>query len=73
MEQQELELQAKQQQMDASKELLKIQQERLKLESDVALHKAELALKEEAQTDKVSSDDMKNMIQAVDKIAKING
>ena len=73
MEQQELELQAKQQQMDASKELLKIQQERLKLEADVALHKAELALKEEAQTDKVSSDDMKNMIQAVDKIAKING
>ena len=73
MEQQELALQAKQQEMDASKELLKIQQERLKLESDVALHKAELALKEEAQTDKVSSDDMKNMIQAVDKIAKING
>ena len=59
--------------MDASKELLKIQQERAKLEADVALHKAELALKEEAQTDKVSSDDMKNMIQAVDKIAKING
>ena len=45
----------------------------MKLQADVALHKAELALKEEAQTDKVSADDMKNMIQAVDKIAKING
>ena len=73
MEQQELELQHKQQQMDASKELLKIETERAKLQADVALHKAELALKEEAQTDKVSADDMKNMIQAVDKIAKING
>jgi hypothetical protein len=73
MEQQELALQAKQQEMDASKELLKIEQERMKLQADVAIHKAELALKEEAQTDKVSAEDMKNMINAVDKIAKING
>ena len=73
MEQQELALQQKQQEMDASKELLKIEQERMKLQADVAIHKAELALKEEAQTDKVSAEDMKNMINAVDKIAKING
>ena len=43
------------------------------LEADVALHRAELQLKEEAQTDKANSDDMKNMVSAVDKIAKING
>jgi hypothetical protein len=73
MEQQELELQRTKQEMEASKDLLRIQQERAQLQADVALHKAELALKEEAQTDKVSADDMKNMIQAVDKIAKING
>jgi len=73
MEQQELALQQKQQEMDASKELLKIEQERMKLQADVAIHRAELALKEEAQTDKVSAEDMKNMINAVDKIAKING
>ena len=73
LEQQELALQAKQQELDSAKDLLKIQQERMKLEADVALHKAELQLKEEAQTDKANSDDMKNVIQAVDKMAKMNG
>ena len=73
MEQQELALQAKEQELDASKELLKIQQERAKLEADVALHTAELQLKEKAQNDKIDSEQMKNMVNAVDKIAKING
>jgi hypothetical protein len=72
-EQQELELQRKQQELDSAKELLKIQQERAKLEADIALHTAELQLKEEAQTDKANSEDMKNMIQAVDKMARANG
>ena len=73
LEQQELALQAKQQELDSAKDLLKIQQERMKLEADVALHKAELQLKEEQQTDKANSDDMKNVINAVDKMAKMNG
>ena len=72
-EQQELELQRKQQELDSAKELLKIQQERAKLEADIALHTAELQLKEEAQTDKANSEDMRNMIQAVDKMARANG
>ena len=72
-EQQELELQRKQQELDSARELLKIQQERAKLEADIALHTAELQLKEEAQTDKANSEDMKNMIQAVDKMARANG
>ena len=73
MEQQELALQAKEQELEASKELLKIQQERAKLEADIALHTAELQLKERAQNDKIDSEQMKNMVNAVDKIAKING
>lgn len=73
LEQQELALQAKEQELEASKELLKIQQERAKLEADVALHTAELQLKERAQNDKLDSEQMKNMVNAVDKIAKING
>ena len=73
MEQQELALQAKEQELDASKELLKIQQERAKLEADVMLHTAELELKEKAQNDKIDSEQMKSMVNAVDKIAKING
>jgi hypothetical protein len=72
-EQQELELQRKQQELDSARELLKIQQERAKLEADIALHTAELQLKEEAQTDKANSEDMRNMIQAVDKMARANG
>ena len=73
IEQQELALQAKEQELEASKDLLKIQQERAKLEADVALHTAELKLKEQAQNDKLDSEQMKNMVNAVDKIAKING
>ena len=73
LEQQELALQQKQQQIDAARDLLKVQQERAKLDADIALHTAELQLKEEQQTDKANSEDMKNMIQAVDKMARANG
>ena len=71
-EQQQLALDKQQQEIDSAKELLKIQQERAKLEADIRLKEIELKLKEEAQTDQANSNDMKDMIQAVDKIAKIN-
>ena len=71
-EQQELELQRKQQELDSAKELLKIQQERAKLEADVMLHSAEIAQKERANDDKNTTDDLKSMINAVDKIANIS-
>ena len=73
MEQQELELQRKQQEIDAAKDMLKIQQERAKLQADVALHEAEIAQKANMNRDKVSNDDMKNMISVVDKLAKVQG
>jgi len=73
MEQQELELDRKQQELDSAKELLKIQTERAKLEADIALHTAELAQKAQTNQDKVSNDDMKNMISVVDKLAKVQG
>ena len=72
MEQQQLELDKQQQELDSSKELLKIQTERAKLEADVALHTAELKIKEQAQADKVSNEDMKNVLNAVDKLAKVS-
>ena len=72
MEQQELALQAKQQELDSAKEMLKIQQERAKLEADVMLHSAEIAQKAQANDDKNTTDDLKSMIQAVDKIANIS-
>jgi hypothetical protein len=72
MEQQELALQQKQQELDSAKELLKIQQERAKLEADVMLHSAEIAQKAQANDDKNTTDDLKSMIQAVDKIANIS-
>ena len=72
MEQQELELQRKQQELDSAKELLKIQTERAKLEADIALHTAEIAQKAQANQDKVSNEDMKNVLSAVDKLAKVN-
>ena len=72
MEQQELALQQKQQQLDAARDMLKVQQERAKLEADVMLHTAEIAQKAQANQDKVSGEDMKNMISVVDKLAKVN-
>ena len=72
MEQQELALQQKQQELDSAKELLKIETERAKLDADIALHTAEIAQKERANDDKNTTDDLKSMIQAVDKIANIS-
>ena len=43
-----------------------------KLEADIALHTAELKIKEQAQADKVSNEDMKNVLNAVDKLAKVS-
>ena len=72
MEQQELELERKQQELDSAKELLKIQTERARLQADVALHEAEIAQKAQANQSKVSNDDMRNVLSAVDKLAKVN-
>jgi len=72
-EQQQLALDKQQQQIDSAKELLKIETERAKLEADIRLKEIELKLKEEAQADSANTNDMKEMINAVDKIAKING
>ena len=72
MEQQELELQRKQQELDSAKELLKLQTERAKLEADIAMHTADVAQKAQANQDKVSNEDMKNVLSAVDKLAKVN-
>ena len=73
MEQQELQLQAKEQELESAKAMLQIETERAKLEADIRLREMELVQKEEAQYDKANSDDMKNMIQAVDKMARANG
>ena len=73
IQEQELALQAKEQELKAAKDMLDIQTERQKMEADIQLREIDLKLKEEAQTDKANSDDMKNMVSAVDKIAKING
>jgi hypothetical protein len=73
MEQQELALQAKEQELESAKAMLQIETDRAKLEADIRLREMELVQKEEAQYDKANSDDMKNMIQAVDKMARANG
>ena len=73
IEQQKLALERQQQELDSAKEMLKIQTERAKLDADIQLREVELKIKEEALYDKSNSDDMKNMINAVDKISKING
>jgi hypothetical protein len=73
MEQQQLELDKQQQEIESAKELLKIQQERAKLEADIKLREIDLKLKQEAQEDSANDNDMKTMVSAIDKIAKING
>ena len=73
MEQQQLELDRQKQELDSAKELLKIQQERAKLEADIQLREIDLKIKQEAQEDKANDSDLKTMVSAIDKIAKING
>jgi hypothetical protein len=67
---QKLALEAQQQQLDADRQMLDIETERAKLEADIKLREAEIAIKEQTAVSKSSNDDMKNMIQAVDKMAK---
>ena len=50
--------------------MLDIETERSKLEADVRLREIDLKLKQEAMTDKANSEDMKNIVNAVDKMAK---
>jgi len=73
VQEQELALQAKEQELKAAKDMLDIQTERQKLEADIQLREIDLKIKQEAQEDKANSEDMKNMVSVVDKIAKING
>ena len=70
LESQKLALEAQQQQLDADRQMLDIETERAKLEADIKLREAEIAIKEQTATSKSSNDDMKNMIQAVDKMAR---
>ena len=67
---QKLALEVQQQQLDADRQMLDIETERAKLEADIKLREAEIAIKEQTAVSKSSNDDMKNMIQAVDKMAK---
>ena len=53
--------------------MLKIETERAKLEADIRIKELELAQKASANRDKVSNDDMKNMLSVVDKLAKVQG
>ena len=69
-EMQELQLKAQQQQLDADRQMLEIETERAKLEADIQLREQDLAIKEQKNTNTASNDDMKNMINAVDKLAQ---
>ena len=67
---QKLALEAQQQQLDADRQMLDIETERAKLEADIQLREQDLAIKEQKNQITASNDDMKNMINAVDKMAK---
>ena len=68
-EQKELELQQQQQQLDADRQMLDIETERAKLEADIQLREQDLAIKEQKNQISAANDDMKNMINVVDKMA----
>ena len=70
MEQQHLELKAKEQQIDAARDLLKIETERAKLEADIQAREIELAIKMKEVDNKEEDNDMKTVLSAVDKMAK---
>ena len=70
LESQKLVLEAQQQQLDADRQMLEIETERAKLEADIQLREQDLAIKEQKNVITSNNDDMKNMIQAVDKMAK---
>ena len=69
-EAQELQLKAQQQQLDADREMLQIETERAKLEADIQLREQDLAIKEQKNVNTASNDEMKSMINAVDKLAQ---
>ena len=69
-EQQELQLKAQQQQLDAERQMLDIETERAKLEADIQIREQELAIKEQKNVNTASNDEMKSMINAVDKLAQ---
>ena len=69
-EQQELQLKAQQQQLDADRQMLEIETERAKLEADIQLREQDLAIKEQKNVNTASNDEMKSMINAVDKLAQ---
>ena len=70
LESQKLELEAQQQKLDADRQMLDIETERAKLEADIQLREQDLAIKEQKNQITSSNDDMKNMINAVDKMAR---
>jgi hypothetical protein len=73
MEQKELELARQQNDLEAQKDLANLMAEKMQFEAEMKLQKAEFMLKERNSHAEMADKDMKNMIQAVDKMAKING
>jgi len=80
MEQQHLELERQKNQLEsdkialeAEKDLANLMAEKMKFEAEMKLEKAEFMLKERNSHSDMADKDMKNMIQAVDKMARING
>ena len=50
--------------------MLEIETERAKLEADIQLREQDLAIKEQKNSNTASNDQMKSMINAVDKLAQ---
>ena len=80
MEQQHLDLDRQKNQLEAEKialeaekDLANLMAEKMKFEAEMKLEKAEFMLKERNSHSDMADKDMKNMIQAVDKMAGING
>ena len=80
MEQQHLDLDRQKNQLEADKialeaekDLANLMAEKIKFEAEMKLEKAEFMLKERNSHSDIADKDMKNMIQAVDKMANING
>jgi len=69
-ETEELKLKAQQQQLDAERQMLDIETERAKLEADIQIREQELAVKEQKNVNTATNDEMKSMINAVDKLAQ---
>lgn len=68
----ELELKAKQIELDSAKAMLELQQDKLQFEKEMALKEIEMATKAEESIGKENQAEMKLVLDAVDKINKIN-